>query len=105
LERVADLSDTAISRPGHWAGELAQYIDRGRHSIGRVSTGPDARNPHFAMTPAGPVDQQHGLVGCVIEVVDNLLDEDMALDRPPPEPEDPGSSVRGDEPLLGTGVG
>jgi len=46
----------------------------------------DGRAPHFAMTPAGPVDQQHGLVGCVVEVADNLLDEDM------------------DEPLIGTEI-
>ena len=89
---VASLAAHPVERHGDFsirpvAGEPTQDVDGGRHSIGRVSTGPDARNPHFAMTPAGPVDQQHSLVGRVLELADNLLDEDM------------------DEPLLGTGVG
>ena len=57
--------------------ELAERINGRRRDIGRISTRLDAGYPNLGVAPSGPMDQQHRLVGGVVEIADDLLDQDM----------------------------
>jgi hypothetical protein len=70
------LSDTAISI-GPAAGELADRLNGARRSARRAATGLNPRHAKLAVPAAGPVDQKYDLVGRIVEVADNLVDQDM----------------------------
>ncbi|WP_292519858.1 hypothetical protein [Mesorhizobium sp.] len=68
------------------SGKLAQRFDGARRHVW-TSAGLDASDTQLRMASAGPMNQQHGLVGRLIEVAHDLLNQDV------------------DEPLLGPGIG
>ncbi|MES0120211.1 hypothetical protein NKK52_30270 [Mesorhizobium sp. C277A] len=58
------------------SGEFAQCFDGDRRHIW-TTAGLDAGNTHLGVTPAGPMDQQHGFVGRLMEITYDLLNQDM----------------------------
>ena len=79
---IAGLAAHSVERHGKlsirpMSGEFAQGINGRRRHVARVAAGFDTRNANFRVTAAGPVDQQHGVVGRLVKLADDLADQDM----------------------------
>ena len=79
---IAGLAPHAVERHGDLsigpaASEFADRLDGARRRARRAATGLHPRHAKLAVPAAGPVDQQHDLVGRTVEVADDLVDQDM----------------------------
>ena len=69
------------------AAEPANDLDGAGAAVLGIAARSSSRDPNLGVAPADPVDQEHGFMGCVVEIDDDLLDQ------------------QAHDPLLGAGVG
>ncbi len=68
-------------------GALTERIDGSCRSVARVAAGLDARHAHLGVAATGPMQEQHGFVGRLVKLADDLANQDV------------------DQALLGAGIG